>query len=168
MTLALSIRQPWASLIVLPETTYVPLDQQITPKDIENRTWAARVRGQILIHAAKSMTWDEYLDGLSFAYRINPKLVEALGVLTTSACMGFIVDQAQRRITRLDLVHGLSNCPLPRGGIIGSVNLANCVRRSDSPWFQGPYGFVLRDPKPLPFVPLKGQLGFFDVPGVEP
>ena len=168
MTLALSIRQPWASLIVLPETAYVPLDQQITPKDIENRTWETRVRGPILIHAAKSMTWDEYLDGLSFAYRINPKLVEALGVLTVSASMGFIVDQTKQHITRIDLAHGLSDCPLPRGGIIGSVNLAACLYRSPSPWFQGPYGFVLLDPKPLPFVPLSGRLGFFDVPGVLP
>ena len=56
---------------------------------------------------------------------------------------------------------------LPRGGIIGSVNLADCVYQSDSPWFQGPYGFVLSDPKPLPFIPFKGQLGFFDVPGVQ-
>lgn len=26
-----------------------------------------------------------------------------------------------------------------------------------------PYGFVLRNPKPMPFSPLCGQLGFFDV-----
>jgi hypothetical protein len=62
---------------------------------------------------------------------------------------------------------------LPRGGIIGSVNLVDCVRRdeTDSPWFQGAYGFVLRDPKAFSaedFVPYKGQLGFFDVPGVLP
>jgi len=59
---------------------------------------------------------------------------------------------------------------LPRGGIIGSVNLVDCVGRdkTDSPWFQGAYGFVLRDPKPLDFLPFKGRLGFFDVPGVEP
>ena len=156
MTLAISVRQPWASLILL------------AGKDIENRTWETRVRGPILIHAAKSMTWDEYLDSLSFAYRINPNLVEALGVLTVSACMGFIVDQSKQHITRIDLAHSIGDCPLPRGGIIGSVNLADCVYQSDSPWFQGPYGFVLRDPKPLPFIPFKGQLGFFDVPGVQP
>jgi hypothetical protein len=32
----------------------------------------------------------------------------------------------------------------------------------------GPNGFVLRDQKPLPFIPLKGQLGFFEVAGVQP
>ena len=53
---------------------------------------------------------------------------------------------------------------LERGGVIGSVEIADCVEESDSPWFFGKYGFVLRDPKPLPFTPWKGQLGFFDVP----
>lgn len=50
------------------------------------------------------------------------------------------------------------------GGIVGVVEIADCVRASDSPWFFGSYGFVLRNPRPLPFVPWRGQLGFFDVP----
>lgn len=41
----LSIRQPWAWLIV---NGY---------KDIENRTWPTRFRGKVLIHAGKK--WDE-------------------------------------------------------------------------------------------------------------
>jgi hypothetical protein len=152
MTPALSIRQPWASLIIL------------AGKDIENRSWPAYRRGPILIHAAKGMTWDDYLGGLSFAYRIDPKLVEALGVLTVSASMGFIVDESKQHITRIDLAYGLRDCPLPRGGIIGSVNLVDCVRQSTSPWFVGPNGFVMRDPRPLPFVPFKGERGFFEIP----
>jgi hypothetical protein len=55
---------------------------------------------------------------------------------------------------------------LPRGGIIGSVELTDCVGGTifnASPWFFGPYGFVLANPEPLPFQPLKGKLGFFDV-----
>jgi len=128
MTLALSIRQPWASLILL------------AGKDIENRTWETKVRGRILIHAAKGMTKREYLDAMDFA--------DANGLLR----IGHLLDSFE-----------LDN--LPRGGIIGSVNLVDCVYQSDSPWFQGPYGFVLSDPKPLSFTPFKGQLGFFDVPG---
>ena len=131
MTLALSIRQPWASLILL------------AGKDIENRTWETRVRGPILIHAAKGMTKKEYIKARAFA--------------SFATC---ILDPV--RLDVLELAH------LPRGGIIGSVNLVDCVYQSDSPWFQGPYGFALRDPKPLPFVPVKGQLGFFDVPDVLP
>lgn len=47
---ALSIRQPWAWLIV---NGY---------KDIENRTWSTRMRGPVLIHASKGMTRAEYED----------------------------------------------------------------------------------------------------------
>jgi hypothetical protein len=131
MTLALSIRQPWASLILL------------AGKDIENRSWPTHTRGPILIHAAKSMTRREYLDAMDF--------FDANGTCR----IGHLLDSFEPD-------------SLPRGGIIGSVNLVDCVYQSDSPWFQGPYGFVLRDQKPLPFVPFKGQLGFFDVPGVQP
>jgi len=54
---------------------------------------------------------------------------------------------------------------LPLGGIVGSVELVDCVTKSDSPWFFGKYGFVLKNPVELPFVQYRGQLGFFDVPG---
>ena len=48
MTKVLTIRQPWASLIV----------QNL--KDIENRTWKTNYRGPLLIHAAsfKIKNWD--------------------------------------------------------------------------------------------------------------
>lgn len=52
---------------------------------------------------------------------------------------------------------------LQRGGIVGSVELVDSVDTSDSPWYMGDKGFVLRNPKPLPFVRLKGRLQFFDV-----
>lgn len=39
--LALSIRQPWASMIILGHKT------------IENRSWDTKVRGEILIHAGQ-------------------------------------------------------------------------------------------------------------------
>lgn len=53
---ALSIRQPWAWLIVHG------------PKRWENRDWCAKnpgrkFRGRVLIHAAQGMTWDEYYTG---------------------------------------------------------------------------------------------------------
>ena len=44
------------------------------------------------------------------------------------------------------------------------MEIVDCVSASASPWFVGEFGFVLRDPQPLPFTPWKGQLGFFDVP----
>lgn len=45
---AISIRQPWAWLIVNGH------------KDVENRTWPTRYRGRVLIHASKGMTLAEY------------------------------------------------------------------------------------------------------------
>ena len=46
---------------------------------------------------------------------------------------------------------------------VGAVTLVDCVAEHASPWFVGPYGFVLDKPEALPFVPLTGQLGFFAV-----
>ena len=120
--MALSIRQPWASLILK------------AGKDIENRCWPTKFRGRMLIHAAKGMTRDEYESGIDALIMVGVQRV--LPALTA----------------------------LERGGIVGSVEIVDCVQRSDSPWFVGRYGFVLRDPRPLPFTPWKGKLGFFDVP----
>lgn len=49
------------------------------------------------------------------------------------------------------------------GGIIGTVELVDCVARSESRWFEGPYGFVLEDPRACKFVPLRGYVGLFEV-----
>lgn len=118
--LTLSVRQPWPWLILNGG------------KDIENRDWPTRVRGRVLIHAAKGCTVDEWKDA----------------------------DQWTRML-------GLPGLPplvaLPRGGVVGSVEIVNCVTASNSRWFSGKYGFVLRDPRPLPFTPWSGLLGFFDV-----
>lgn len=49
------------------------------------------------------------------------------------------------------------------GAIIGSVNLFDCRQSDGSRWFQGPYGFLLRNPIGIPFIiPCKGRLKFFD------
>jgi hypothetical protein len=39
--------------------------------------------------------------------------------------------------------------------------IVDCVTKSASKWFFGKFGFVIKDAKPLPFSPCKGQLGFF-------
>jgi hypothetical protein len=50
------------------------------------------------------------------------------------------------------------------GGVVGMVQLKDCVTSSRSKWFEGPFGWALSNPRKLPFVPLKGQLGLFDPP----
>lgn len=118
--LAISIRQPWAWLILN------------AGKDIENRNWPTKFRGHVLIHAAKGMTLAEYEDA-----------EETLELL------------------RLPIKLPMKQ-ELERGGIVGEVDIVDCVTQSDSDWFFGTYGFVLRNAKPLPFQPCRGALGFFN------
>lgn len=117
---ALSIRQPWAWLILN------------AGKDIENRNWPTNFRGHVLIHAAKGMTLAEYEDA-----------EETLELI--------------RLPIKLPMKHELE-----RGGVVGEMDIVDCVTQSDSDWFFGTYGFVLRNAKPLPFRPFKGALGFFE------
>jgi len=50
---------------------------------------------------------------------------------------------------------------MPRGGVVGIMEIVDCVTDSPSRWFYGRYGFVIRNVMPLPFMPCKGRLGFF-------
>jgi hypothetical protein len=118
---ALSIRQPWAWLILH------------AGKDVENRGWATRYRGPILVHAAKGCTRAEYEHAVAFALRVNPAI--------------------EGRIPALG--------DIERGGIVGMATLTDCVDSSKSPWFFGPCGFVLANAQPLDFFPCKGSLGLF-------
>lgn len=48
------------------------------------------------------------------------------------------------------------------GGIIGVADVVDCVEICESDWFVGKYGFILANQRPVPFIPVKGALGFFD------
>lgn len=52
---------------------------------------------------------------------------------------------------------------LKRGGVIGTVELVDCIYSSDSPWYMGDVGFVLANPSPLQFIECPGRLGFYSV-----
>lgn len=61
------------------------------------------------------------------------------------------------------------NVTIPRdvmqfGGIVGCVELVEIVTRSDSVWFEGPYGWVLSKPRIVPFKKWRGGQTLFDVP----
>lgn len=117
---ALSIRQPWAYLIIQGH------------KDIENRKWNTKFRGKFLVHASQKI--DE--DALEI-YDFTSEEREYIRNLT--------------------------------GGIIGEVELVDCItdpNKYRSPWFEGPYGFILKNPKKLPFKELKGALKFFEVDNI--
>lgn len=48
------------------------------------------------------------------------------------------------------------------GGIVGEAEITGCVTESQSPWFVGEYGFVIKNAKRTPFRKCKGALGFFN------
>ena len=60
-----------------------------------------------------------------------------------------------------------TNIPVPNieqlktGGIVGKATIIDCVTESKSPWFQGPYGFIISNPKPIKFTKVRGNQLFF-------
>lgn len=113
---ALSIRQPWAWLIVSGI------------KDIENRTWNTNYRGAFLVHASKTL--------------------DAAGI-------AWVRDKFDIFVPEPD--------DFQRGGIVGIVELVDVVTAHNSAWFEGPYGFVLANPRPIRFMSARGQMGFFQI-----
>jgi ASCH domain len=127
---ALSIKQPWAALVV------------DGLKSIEIRRWPTSRRGRILIHAAAVP------DDRDEAWRHVPRSLHVLAQL--------------------------------RGGVIGSVELMDCVCYADlqgfvkdqrlhynePEWFEanGLYGFQFAEPTVLPFQKYPGWFRFFKIP----
>lgn len=102
-------------------------------KDIENRTWPTKYRGPICIHAGANRNRMEYEEAARFMhFYLDPQVIAPL---TMDVCYG---------------------------SIIATAEIVGCVQQSESPWFFGPYGFVLANVQPVPFLPCKGALGFFD------
>jgi hypothetical protein len=59
-------------------------------------------------------------------------------------------------------VHAPERAELRFSAILGVVELVDVVQKSRSRWFQGKYGFVLRNPRPLAApVQCKGRLGLW-------
>src|SRR5258708_20903876 len=106
-------------------------------KDSEKRQWPTSVRGRIAIHSSKAISKQEIKDACDFMRKFIPKFSERI---FTAEALGY-----------------------SGGCVLGTVDLVDCVRKSDSPWFCGDYGFVLRNPQLLPVpVPATGQLGFWE------
>lgn len=145
---ALSIRPPWGSLICggMPTieavdngdgTQSVRLSGMVSLKNVENRTWSTDFRGRIYVHQGKRVD----SDALVALFKIG------FAPMTVLCLFG----NSERHMEAI-----------PRGAIIGEVDIVDCVEQHESPWFTGPYGFVLGNPvlydKPIP---CKGRLGFF-------
>jgi len=116
MAITLSVRQPWAWLIIAGH------------KDIENREWRTNHCGPLVIHAGVTPAPEEDIAFVKSRYGI--------------------------RVPKSALLYG---------GIIGVVDLVECVTVHKSRWFDGrPYfGWVLANPRPLEFTRWRGMPGLF-------
>lgn len=153
---ALSIKQPWASLIAHGI------------KDIENRTWFTHYRGRIYIHA--SAKWYKY-----------PESDGTLGNLFTDDQWEKIRESYNNNLYSI-LEPNVITDRLPVSAIIGEVDIIDCVINHDSIWAEhiAPDDKILkevlgREPKPIynwvlenpvlydePILNVKGKLSFWE------
>ena len=72
-------------------------------------------------------------------------------------------------IDRIEAAFGvvIDRSALHRGGIVGRVTLVDVVTSSSSPWFTGPFGWVLECPRMLRFEPWRGSRGLFEAPTIS-
>lgn len=90
-------------------------------KPVDNRSWKTNFRGRIYIHVSK--TFDEE----GFVYiRMNPDLI--------------------RQIPNREDFYNLKINQPNAGKIIGEVDVVDCVDKSESPWFFGPFGLIHKNP----------------------
>lgn len=112
-------------------------------KNVENRTWPTNHRGPILIHAGKAFAPDE---------------VRA----DVAACKSAATKSGHPFPEHLTIKELLAQT----GGIVGMVDVVDCIQNSSSPWANPNYGtwhWVLEHPRVLPFYPCRGRLGLFQV-----
>jgi hypothetical protein len=70
---ALTVKQPWASLLMLTD---------MNRKDVENRTWSRSYRGPLIIHAGTGVDRDGYPDALRAGLDVT--------ALPRGACLGVV------------------------------------------------------------------------------
>jgi hypothetical protein len=74
---------------------------------------------------------------------------------------------ADQPLSEVEEEYGVKLPPLVemrRGWIVGICDLVDCVTEHRSKWFEGPYGFVLRNARKRPFREMKGALNLWDYP----
>jgi hypothetical protein len=137
---ALSVKQPWAWLICMGY------------KDIENRDWFI---GRKVASGA-----------VDFTLKLPTRIYVHAGKQPDYSWNGEDLIKKNLTETQYSNYRYLSE-HFTLGAIIGEVDITGCVDKSNSPWFVGKYGFVLRNPVlyQTPF-PCRGALGFF-TPDIE-
>jgi hypothetical protein len=104
-------------------------------KDTENRNWKCKHRGPLLIQSSQK----------------RPSAADY------DEAAEYARDRGVKKLPAREA--------LECGGIVGIVNLIDCVGESDSVWYEdGCFAWVLEDATPLPFVPCKGKLLVYPAP----
>ena len=133
MAKCLSVRQPWAWLIIHGG------------KDVENRTWRTHYTGPLLIHAAATRpTFQEYKDACelqSAATRCITTRCAAKPPLYFPSSDELVYGAIIGRVRVIDC----RRTAYSPWGILGAWN------------------WLLADPEPLDPIPYRGQQGLFDV-----
>lgn len=124
---ALSIMQPWASMIVLGY------------KPVENRSWNTTHRGPTLIHAGKSFDAAGWTWIVENARRLDVPS-KSLDITLANFPSGGIIGSAN--------LYDVTEHPWQPGEWEQRVPLV--------PWFFGHYGFWMKDACKLPFRPARG------------
>lgn len=139
---AITIKQPWASLIV----------EGI--KDIENRTWPTKFRGRVLIHAAdKGWKWQAVLNYLSDKAKaiLNSFGYDALWLhrLPTSAIIGSVE---------------IADCVINHSSVWAEKGFAfTGYDKNGDPKDRQIFNWVLANPIIFPEpIPCKGKLSFWE------
>lgn len=105
-------------------------------KEVDNRPWRTDYRGPLLIHASRK--------------------VDACAAMAVRC--GYHPRTMRHAPEIAPFGHGLE---LAAGGIVGVADLIDIVEDHPSPWFEGPFGWVFANARPLPFLPHVGNLGIF-------
>lgn len=127
---AITIRQPWAHAILH------------WGKDVENRSWYTSYRGPLLIHASAAIPPRDAIVWLA----------EATGVKAPRT------DQGTVRIGQVEVTADHLR-QLPRGCVVGIVNMYDCVQDSESRWAEsGFWHWVFRNPRPMRPIACSGAL----------
>src|SRR5579884_1459065 len=128
---ALSLQQPWAWLMIRP--------------DIIGADARAAARAARQIKDIENRKWQTRVRG--WVYVHASKTIDREGYVFAGQHFPDITLPAESE--------------MQRGGIIGRMRIDDCVLHHGSPWFFGPWGFVIGDSYPNPFRPFGGSLQFF-------
>lgn len=158
VTKALTICQPYAHLICLPDT-------DPSHKRVENRNWSTSYRGPLLIHAGKSRS---YLEVPHKSDTAEDRAEYNYGIPLEQLVFGAFVAQCNL----VDCIH-IDSIRMSGRPVTGNIRLrpiADLIYESRYPWLrdhqhtEGTWCWVLQDVRPLPKpIPWSGKQGLWNV-----